>query len=108
MKEKENHFLQMHLGLANYWQFPIDPPVVPKGTGRVRLIFRATNTMDEIEGLANTICEWAQEMLEIKNSGNKGMLPSAIRHVYSNRSVDRLTNGTNGANGSHGANGIGH
>jgi len=96
-KEKENHFLYLHLALANYWAFPIDPPVVPKGTGRVRLVFKATNTEAEVEGLANAICEWAQEMLDIKASGKEQTLPTAARHVYTNMSVVGVTNGvTNG------------
>lgn len=79
---RHNYFLMLHLQLLNYFAFPIDPPVVPKGTSRVRLVFKAHNTEEQVTGLANAICEWAGEMLEIKKSGKEGTLPTAARQVY--------------------------
>ncbi|KAH8889180.1 PLP-dependent transferase [Thozetella sp. PMI_491] len=60
-----NFFLAMHLMRDRYSANPIDPPIVPRGTGRVRLVIHASNTEAEIEGLVASICRWAQEMLDI-------------------------------------------
>ncbi|OOF98128.1 hypothetical protein ASPCADRAFT_128303 [Aspergillus carbonarius ITEM 5010] len=68
--------------LAGLSVFPIDYPVVPKGKGRVRVVLHAGNTTNEVEKLAATICEWAQEMLDIEESGKGGAkIPSAARQV---------------------------
>ncbi|PWY87346.1 class II aminotransferase/8-amino-7-oxononanoate synthase [Aspergillus sclerotioniger CBS 115572] len=75
-------WLCYHLQLAGLSVFPIDYPVVPKGKGRVRVVFHAGNTNNEVEKLAETICEWAQEMLDIEESGKGGAkIPSAARQV---------------------------
>jgi 8-amino-7-oxononanoate synthase len=79
---RHNYFLSMHLQLLSYSVIPIDPPVVPKGTSRVRLVFKAANTEEDVKGLANAICEWANEMLEIKTGSNAGMLPKAARTMF--------------------------
>ncbi|KAL8335891.1 hypothetical protein RB598_009871 [Gaeumannomyces tritici] len=93
---RHNYFLSLHLQLQNYFAFPIDPPVVPKGASRVRLVFKATNTEEEVAGVANAICEWAQEMLDIKKSGNAGQLPKGARTVFAFVADTAGTNGTNG------------
>ncbi|POR37430.1 Putative 8-amino-7-oxononanoate synthase [Tolypocladium paradoxum] len=82
-RQGQNYFLTMHLHGDGYTAIPIDPPVVPRGTGRVRLIIHAGNTEDEVEGLAASICRWAQEMLDIQESKTPGNeIPSAMRKVY--------------------------
>jgi 8-amino-7-oxononanoate synthase len=62
--------------------FPILYPVVPKGFSRIRIVFHAGNTEEEVEKLANSICEWAQEMLELEASGKGVKVPSAARQVH--------------------------
>jgi 8-amino-7-oxononanoate synthase len=80
--KRQNYFLSLHLTLNGYAAFPIDPPVVPTGTNRVRLVFKASNSQEEVEGLVNLICAWGEEMLEMKKSGKEGDLPTAARQVY--------------------------
>lgn len=80
--KRYNYYLFFHLQLAKYCAFPIDFPVVPKGKSRIRIIFHATNTEEEVMGLAAAICEWAEEMLAIEDSGKSARLPSAARKVY--------------------------
>ncbi|KAK1961596.1 aminotransferase class I and II [Colletotrichum sublineola] len=79
---RHNYFLSIHLQLLRFWAFPVDPPAVPKGTNRVRIAFHASITADQVVGLANAICEWAMEMLEIKKTGKEGALPTAAQQVY--------------------------
>lgn len=81
--KKHNYYLMFHLQLLKMAAYPIDFPVVPKGTSRIRLVFKATNTPEEIEELATAICEWGDEMLKIKQDGHTGTLPKAARQVYS-------------------------
>lgn len=79
-RQGQNFFLMMHLHRDGFNATPIDPPIVPRGTGRVRIIVHAGNTEDQVRGLAASILEWAQEMIDIQEAG-KG-LPSAMREVY--------------------------
>ncbi|KND94631.1 putative 8-amino-7-oxononanoate synthase [Tolypocladium ophioglossoides CBS 100239] len=82
-RQGQNYFLTMHLHGDGYTAIPIDPPVVPRGTGRVRLIIHAGNTDEEVQGLAASICRWAREMLDIQESKTPGNeMPSAMRKVY--------------------------
>ncbi|KAJ5675620.1 class II aminotransferase/8-amino-7-oxononanoate synthase [Penicillium macrosclerotiorum] len=80
-RQGQNYFLTMHLHGDGYTAIPIDPPVVPRGTGRVRLIIHAGNTEEEVEGLAASICRWSKEMLDLsKKPGNE--IPTAMRKVF--------------------------
>jgi 8-amino-7-oxononanoate synthase len=82
-RARYNYYLFFHLRLAKIVAFPIDHPVVPKGTSRVRLVFHANNTMEEVDKLVASLVDWAQEMLDIENSENGGaLLPIAARQVY--------------------------
>lgn len=81
--DKHNLFLTMHLQMLKMAAYPIDFPVVPKGASRVRIVFKATNTPDEVVALATAICEWGDEMLALKQEGRAGTLPKAARQVYS-------------------------
>jgi hypothetical protein len=103
---RHNYFLGLHLMLAKFAAFPIDPPVVPKGTSRVRLVFKATNTEEEVKLLADTICEWAKEMIEIKQTGKEGGLPTAARQVFTWMAVVGETNQVNGAKDAKETNGV--
>lgn len=43
---------------------PITWPTVPKGKDRVRVCLHAGNTREEVDGLINTIVEWAEDILK--------------------------------------------
>lgn len=82
-RQRYTKFLCYHLQLAGINCFPIDYPVIPRGMNRLRIVFHATNTEAEAERLANGICEWAQEMLDIEAAGKGGSkIPSAARQVF--------------------------
>ncbi|KAF4447674.1 class II aminotransferase/8-amino-7-oxononanoate synthase [Fusarium austroafricanum] len=82
-RQGQNYFLTMHLHRDGFNATPIDPPVVPRGTGRVRLIIHAGNTDEEVQGLASSLIDWAQEMLDIQDGQTGGTeVPSAMREVY--------------------------
>ncbi|GAB7347257.1 hypothetical protein MBLNU459_g3350t2 [Dothideomycetes sp. NU459] len=78
---KRHFYLAFHLQLAGFTASPIYYPVVPKGTERIRLMFHAGNTDEEVEALAACICSWAEEMLEIEEGGGD-KVPAAARHVH--------------------------
>lgn len=82
-RPKHNFFLAIHLQLAGYSGYPISFPLVPKGTDRVRIIFHAQNTDEQVKSLAACVCAWAEEMLEIQQGGDGVRLPAAARHAYS-------------------------
>ena len=101
-RQRYTKFLCYHLQLAGISCFPIDYPVIPRGMNRLRIVFHATNTEAEVEKLANSICEWAQEMLDIEASGRSGVkIPGAARQVY----AAQATAETEKVNGSVGVQG---
>ena len=59
-------------------------PTVPKGQSRVRVAFHADNTENQVDGMIDTVCEWAQEMMEIERGGGdvNTQIPKAARQVY--------------------------
>ncbi|KAG2415967.1 hypothetical protein HFD88_007159 [Aspergillus terreus] len=63
---RDNHHLASHLHLADYKAYPVSYPVVPKDQGRIRLVFHAGNTTDEIDTLIQIICDWAREMIDLR------------------------------------------
>jgi 8-amino-7-oxononanoate synthase len=85
-RQRYNWWLVFHLQLSGISAFPIDYPTVPKGQSRIRLMFHAANTEDQVTLLANTICAWAAEMIAIEEGteGNKGTnkMPKAAQQVY--------------------------
>ncbi|KAI1778811.1 8-amino-7-oxononanoate synthase [Hypoxylon cercidicola] len=81
-RPRHEMFLFFHLLENNINAYPFAFPIVPKGKSRVRLVVHAHNTASQIEKLASTICDWAQEMLEIERSSSTSTLPSAARKVY--------------------------
>ncbi|KAI1173518.1 putative aminotransferase [Nemania sp. FL0916] len=82
-REKYSYWLSFHLQLGGYCLFPIDYPVVPKGQSRVRLIIHGGNTEAEVDGMAESLFEWAKEMIEIEKSGDGGpKIPKAALKVY--------------------------
>lgn len=80
-REKYNYFLAVHLLGNNFSAVPINPPVVPRGTGRVRLIIHAANTEQEVTALANSVLDWAKEMRAIETGRSSEMLPTAMRQM---------------------------
>lgn len=86
VKDGKSFWLFFHLVFANLSTFPVAYPTVPPGSDRIRITFHSSNTEEDVERLVNTICEWAQEMLEIEENGGKGtaigMMPRAARKVY--------------------------
>lgn len=72
-RARDNHHLAAHLHYADVTAWPVDYPVVPKEQGRVRLVLHAHNTPAQIDLLVKVIMEWANEMLEMKATGE---LPS--------------------------------
>lgn len=81
-RQRYTLFLCYHLQMVGINCFPIRYPVVPRGLSRIRIVFHAGNTEEEVEKLANCICEWAQEMLDLEASGKGVKVPSAARQVH--------------------------
>lgn len=77
-------WLVFQLQLSGISAFPVDYPTVPRGQSRIRLMFHAANTVEQVDFLAKTICDWAAEMMEIEESpnGGKGKIPKAAQQVY--------------------------
>lgn len=71
-----------HLQQARYYVLAVSFPIVPKGHDRVRVVFHAGNTDEEVEGLAKCVCEWAQEMVDIEDGKTVEKVPKAARLVY--------------------------
>lgn len=74
--------LFVHMLMANMNAYPIQYPVVPKGTSLIRCVFHAHNTREEIDRLVATVGDWAVEMLEIERGESKHTLPSAMRRAF--------------------------
>ncbi|XDG09182.1 hypothetical protein ABKA04_008797 [Annulohypoxylon sp. FPYF3050] len=81
-RQRYNFWLVFHLQSSKISAFPIDYPVVPKGQSRIRLMFHAGNTEAEVELLANSICEWAKEMIDIEKGEGKSKIPKAAQQIY--------------------------
>lgn len=45
-------------------------------------MFHAGNTEAEVELLANSICEWAKEMIDIEKGEGKSKIPKAAQQIY--------------------------
>lgn len=88
IKVRGNHeiSLSVHLLQANMNAYPIHYPIVPKGTGRIRCVFHAHNTREEVDRLIAAVGEWATEVLEIERSGSESALPSAMRRAFAMQS----------------------
>ncbi|CAJ2508143.1 Uu.00g093290.m01.CDS01 [Anthostomella pinea] len=100
-RQRYTRYLCWHLQLAGYNCFPIDYPVVPRGMNRLRVVLHAHNTVAEVEGFAEAICEWAQEMLNIEERGNKGELPTAARRVIASQAELKANGRVRGEENGH-------
>jgi 8-amino-7-oxononanoate synthase len=45
-------------------------------------MIHARNTEAEVDYLAATICNWAKEMIDIEEGGEKGKIPKAAQQIY--------------------------
>ncbi|CAH0005056.1 unnamed protein product [Clonostachys byssicola] len=81
-RAKHNLYLAFHVNQAGYSGYPVVFPVVPKGQERVRFLFQAAQTDEHVKAFADCICSWAEEMLEIEDSGDLNRLPTAARDAY--------------------------
>jgi 8-amino-7-oxononanoate synthase len=81
-RPKHELYLFFHLMINNINAYAISFPVVPKGKSRVRLVWHTHNVPEQAEKVANAICEWAKEMLEIEAGNTENALPSAARRVF--------------------------
>ncbi|KAK6535747.1 hypothetical protein TWF694_002195 [Orbilia ellipsospora] len=67
--EKHQYWLYVHLIAASFSVFSIPYPVVPLGQGRIRIIFHANDTEDQIMGLVNAVFTWAAEIFSMNDTG---------------------------------------
>jgi 8-amino-7-oxononanoate synthase len=106
-RSKHAHYLSFHLVRDGINGTPIVFPIVGKGEDRVRFCMHAHNTEEDVKTLVNSICSWAEEMMEIEASGDKNRLPSAAQLAHDLLKQDQQgTNGTKMTNGTNGTNGI--
>lgn len=83
-RPRHEQYLFFHLSMAGMNAYNISYPVVPKGSSRIRMVFHAHNTEQELDKAVEAICSWAAEMLDIEegNSGSRNTLPKAAQQVY--------------------------
>ncbi|KAM0255270.1 hypothetical protein ACHAQJ_005925 [Trichoderma viride] len=81
-RPRHEQYLFFHMSMAGMNAYNISYPVVPKGMSRIRIVFHAHNTEQEIDTAVEAICSWASEMLDIENSASKATLPKAALQVY--------------------------
>ncbi|KAI9170608.1 PLP-dependent aminotransferase [Paramyrothecium foliicola] len=105
-RQKHSFYLSFHLTRDGFNGSYIVFPVVGKGEDRVRLILHAHNSKDDVKRLIDSICTWAQEMLDIETSGDKNKLPSAASLAYDLLKKQDELKETNGVVHMHGVNGI--
>ncbi|KAI0178952.1 class II aminotransferase/8-amino-7-oxononanoate synthase [Hypoxylon sp. FL1284] len=105
-RQRYTTWLCWHLQLAGFNCFPIDYPAVPRGMNRLRVVIHAHNTEAEVESLAEAMCEWAQEMLDIEESGEKRAVPSAAKRVIACQTENRAKAGNGKINGNGVKNGL--
>lgn len=83
-RPRHEQYLFFHLSLAGMNAYNISYPVVPKGSSRIRMVFHAHNTEQELDKAVSAICGWAEEMLDLEeNTLDSGVsLPKAAQQVY--------------------------
>lgn len=80
-REDYIYWLYLHIMAASYCVFPVAAPIVPAGTGRLRVILHAENTGEQIIGLVNAIFVWVEEMIDIQEGGTGVEESSVVRQV---------------------------
>ncbi|KAF1949244.1 class II aminotransferase/8-amino-7-oxononanoate synthase [Byssothecium circinans] len=87
-KPRHNLYLAFHLQLEGFQVYPISFPAVAKGTDRIRLVFHAHNSDEEVQRLAASICNWAKESMEAEainrrqRPGAQLQMCAAARHAH--------------------------
>ncbi|KAN0067130.1 Pyridoxal phosphate-dependent transferase [Elaphomyces granulatus] len=81
-RPRHEQYLFFHMSLAGMNAYNISYPVVPKGSSRIRMVFHAHNTEQEVDTAVAAICGWAAEMLEIEDGASNATLPKAALQVY--------------------------
>lgn len=82
MRPRHEQYLFYQLLLNGINAYPMAFPIVPKGECRIRLIFHAHNTFEQVDKLVRVICEWIVEILEIERGESTETFPAATRQVY--------------------------
>jgi 8-amino-7-oxononanoate synthase len=80
-RTRHEQYLFFHLLAAGINAYHFAYPVVPKGKSRLRMVFHAHNTEEEVDRTVKAIHEWAEEMLTIEESG-LDKIPSAARKAF--------------------------
>ncbi|KAI0010189.1 5-aminolevulinate synthase [Xylariaceae sp. FL0662B] len=81
-RQKYTWWLLFHLLLSHISAQPVDYPSVPKEKKRIRIIFHAANTEGQVQHLADTLCDFAREMINIEENGEVDRVPQAAQQVY--------------------------
>ncbi|TGO44023.1 hypothetical protein BCON_0648g00010 [Botryotinia convoluta] len=71
--------LSFHLQMRNYVAWPVEYPIVPKGQSRVRLVFHAINTMEQVDGLTEAIEEWLEAQPDSSKAFNIEEAVSSVK-----------------------------
>lgn len=80
-------YLSFHLLSANMNAYYFSYPVVPRGESRVRMVFHAHNTKEQIDKTVDAICDWAREMFMIEQSASSDALPMATRKAFAKKAI---------------------
>jgi 8-amino-7-oxononanoate synthase len=65
---------------AGFSVFPVPCPIVPLGQSRLRIIFHADHTAEQIEGLIDAMFTWTKEIFAI-NEGDTEKESSVVKQV---------------------------
>jgi len=65
-----HYLLFSHLARAKICAFAVQHPTVPKEYPRVRLVFHADHTEQQVRRLVLVVAGWAQKMMNIEQSGD--------------------------------------
>ena len=81
-RTRHEQYLFFHLMFDNMNAYSFAYPVVPKGKSRVRMVFHAHNTMEDVEKVVKSIGVWAREMLDMEQSESEESVPRVASQVY--------------------------
>lgn len=81
-KSKSFWWMHYHLLSASFRTLPVTFPVVPPGHSRLRVIFHAHNTDEQVRGFVDAIYAWVQEMIDIEAGAGTEPVTKAAKEVY--------------------------
>ncbi|KAH8721496.1 5-aminolevulinate synthase [Phaeosphaeriaceae sp. PMI808] len=81
-RQKYTYWLYVHLMAASFCVFPVEHPIVPAGQGRLRIIFHASNTDEQITAMVDAMLAWVDEMLEIEERKTEYTDSSVARQIH--------------------------